>query len=720
MKLFQLKRLVVGASLVAVSAGGPNLGCSKDKPPEVPVVADAATPSPAPADVAAVAPTPAEGDEAQRPRAGLEAAPAAATAGILASPLLQLMPATSRFAVVANPARLFGNINVAGLLGALPGDDGPGRMLAQMATQLQLDVRDPATFAKAGIAIEREFAFALIDEAQDAFLVGFELTDSAAFVAWFEGVATKNEEKVLREQVGEMAILSLAGSRNGAVVVGPKAAWVMGHKGEAGTVSFARELLAAADSARLPAEPSFRKVAAQLGDVGVAVVVSPAWVREKLRPLREVETEWLQREIEAAKKRGDAEALAEHERVLKALGDEKVFENPDDALIRKLFEPVDAMGFGLVVGERKIVATGFIGLPADATLRRIGVPGGAFAIDRLVDPETLLVWAARVDPKLYLRTMLASVGPEEEVLAELRAGLQQALKLRLDEDFLDLLTGEIGAIVKGNLGAVALGGNEALGMLKMAGVLGLKDAAPFAATLEALAKLPDAASMGAAWEAETKRLSVPLGGTRLAIAAEDGRLVATNEPAWAERLKSDDKAGGIANFVADDAMAAALGSGRLVGMMAFSAKALEPMVSAGLSFAMEFGLWPPTPIDDDAGADEKKQWEAMNAAYEAARTERRAAMEGINASIGSLATGLGHGVYTLELNDAGAVMRFGQFMPATTTLSAWAGELSAFMQRLGDGGPKAGPAEEAYRKMRGEPGFGEDPVRPEDDGDKGE
>lgn len=420
-----------------------------------------------------------------------------------AKALDRLPKGTLALAVFGNPADLVARLGRAEVAEAL----GTTWVKAVAASTLMIgaNLLDPAGWGSIGVDTAAPVGIAWLGARDETAVVFVTLKDPAAFRSFVDGLAAKEHDALVAEEVGGVTLLRAGREDDGALVLGKEAAWLVISDGGGGAaLRHARAIATLENKAdSLAADPRFRSMAVEKLEFGkdaaawVDVQAVIAAIREaSQRPLGGDEPDYLQQELDDAKASGDTERL---ERAKAALEREQSWRaeraklrEAENAAIEQLFGGIDGLAVGAEIDGGAIRLRAVAPLRAGTLLARgLHNSPGALPLERVLGQRPLVMLGGTVDPAVALEAtaLVASAdgGDIEEIFdlarSELGVDTRGALVPALD--------GRVGIAMTADLDAVrAAKDDDVERLFGGALVLGLSEPAKMRGILDALWKQP--------------------------------------------------------------------------------------------------------------------------------------------------------------------------------------------------------------------------------------
>lgn len=488
-----------------------------------------------------------------------EAKPGALAAPALPGPFatagLYAVPKGAPFVLVGSAKKVLDAIGYAGLLdkyGMMLG--GVGEKLVEMTGK---DFFKLASWGEIGIDLESPMGVFMPELATQAIITFVPLSDSAKLIAFATDTAKKVEAPLTSEKIGDATLFTVGDRDRNAYLVNGSMLYAVTLMRGNGAAAIAKEILTRKQEDSIVSLPELKASLEGVGadEMGVFVqlksILETTMIARAESPMK-LSLDQMQASLDAAKKSGDATAIAAAEA---ALASEKEYVDKIEKRRAAELELAKA-----IVGELSVLAAGLdIGdISAEATVRLPLRDGGMLKgllknagdmqpILKATKVEPLFALSGQVDPTAYLALIEKAMAADGDSLAEVRAMLSGKLGIDLDKDIIGALSGEIGFALTGDA-ATIMKAKEPQKELGGALVIGLKSDAGLKAIVAKVAA-QEGASEFLKWDEATSTLNVTLPQQKpVQVVFANNRLIASTDLETAARFAgSETFVAGITN-----------------------------------------------------------------------------------------------------------------------------------------------------------------------------
>lgn len=666
-------RLLVGLAM-ATTPLALTAGCGKkDAPP-----AEAPT---------ATSPTPKEGEAAPRrdleptadkkPEAKLAAAPA--LQGVFATAGLYAVPKGAPFVLVGSPKKVLDAIGYAGLLekyGMLLGSVGQKMMEVSGKDFFKL-----ASWGEIGIDLESSMGVFMPELETQAIISFLPLSDAQKFLAFATETAKKLEAALTTEKIGEATLVTVGDRDRNAYLINGSMLYAVTLMRGNGAAAMAKEILNRKEADSIVALPELKTAVEGIGADEMGLFVQLRTVLEKTVLARaesgmKLAPNQFEREMEDAKKAGDATAIA---RLEQAIASEKEYVESlqkrraaELELAKAIVGELSTLVVGLDVGDIAAEATVKMALAEGGVLKGLLKNAGDLQpILKATKDQPLFVLSGQVDPQAYLALLEKAMAADGDSLAEVREGLAKGMGIDLDKDIVGALTGEFGFALTGDAVTIMKAANPEKEM-GGAVVIGLKSDAGIKALIGKLAAQEGAANF-LKWDEAAGVLTVTLPEQRpIQVTFAGNRLIASTDLDTAARLAGGES---FVAGVANPKLKAMYERKDLAALMTLSQTFLGGWTLAG---GKRSAYAPPMPAD--ASPELKAKYEAITKLDAEIQPLRAASEEARMKPMLEMFEKLGTFAQGVSIDGQGAMATMGVYTKGATVPEVVAGLIDMGMQ----------------------------------------
>lgn len=575
------------------------------------------------------------GDEASQLEAMAQLTPGSQAdlgAGAASAEALSYLPGnTAAVFVLASPAKLLGAFGYEQLRAA------GGERMAEASRELieatGHDLLDPAVWAELGVDLNGPMGGAGIASEQEPYVIFLTIGDRAKLDAAITAAFAKGEREATREKVGDADLIAAQGYDRNVILIRGKTVMIVGVDRHDGARALAQKVATQDAATSLARAVEFTAAVKPLEGSQDALVWGNLGLGVRMVMMREGH--------------GGRRAAAQK------------------AMFDKVLKGVSGVAMGGTVKDRALEVSAFLPLAGDALLRRLvknfdGLPAAFTATSE----TPLFGMALRLDPKVVIEFMEASMAAEGESLDEVRAAAKEMGGVDLDKDVFGVFDGRASFVMTGDLSGLAkeerfdpkaLGGAVVIGL---ANADGLKSLLGMASKMD----LPKGIKID---PSGTMDLPMPTGHT-LHIRLAGNNLVATTDQALADRLVAGDTSASFLAKVSHPDLKALMSRPNQAGWF------MMPQQIAGLWLMVGKSSDPMAMRPEEAidGASEKsperiakeKELAALRATLAETSKARDAAQM---ASATALFDKLGTFAETVEVTEGGLRVRAGEYLGGT-------------------------------------------------------